>query len=498
MNRLVSKLAARRARLADDKGASLVLALIFITVVAVVMGVVLSYAETNLRTTVAMRGQAARAAAADGAAKVAINQLRRGTYDGTGDCFGTAGTTLPLPSFYTVAGTAGSAAVSCAPDTTNSVVSPITGANTPATALLTLGTAGDTDASPHAGDGIYAKINGSDDEILVKGGVAANSKINIFHGELHAEGGVKARGTCSGTIVPAVTCPNVTTNTADPDYGAPTLPTNVINPPVCNASATNAVQFNPGRYTNVTALNDATKCANLVYNFRPGTYYFDFNGIWTLKAGYVIGGTMTGNFKTATPPTNMATACESPVPADNATGWIHPAENHGVTFVFGGEARMYYDEAKVALCWSYSAGAPPVVVYGLKTTSTNCITQRSCALISTDKNGDFQAYMFGTVYAPQAYLNLDLKKALQFYFRGGVIAHNISIDGPGNTGTPTPMVAIPDRSTMPNRSVVWLNVYVCPAATTCAATGTPRLRAKINITTGTNREITVLSWSVQR
>ena len=494
---------AQRRRLADDSGTSLIFALIFITVVAIVMGVVLSFAETNLRTTVAMRAQAARAAAADGAAKVAIDNLRAGSYLGDGNCFG-ADAQLRMANFYTEASRSGqvtgSAAVSCAPDDTNTSVAPINDGNRPGNALITLGKPGDVDQSDNPGDGLYVKINGGkNDTVIVKGGVFSNSRINIFHGTLDAAS-VKARGACLGTIVPAVTCPNASTDIADPNYAAPTLPTNVRTPPACDNKEKNAVSFKPGVYTNVAALNAAMKCKKLVYNFEPGVYYFNFNGVWNLEAGYVIGGTMTGAYRTDNPP-DIATACHSPVPPDNPPAdWEPVAGQQGVTFVFGGTARMYLDgDAQVALCGQYSPSRPATVIYGLKTNATNDITRRKVALISSNKNGNFAAYLFGTVYAPQAWIDLNLKKDLQFFFRGGVVVHKLSIDGPGNTITPMPMVATPDRSTQPSQAVVWLNVHLCPAAATCTATGQPSLRAKVGITEESgSRRVTVLNWSVQR
>lgn len=525
MNRLVSKLAARRARLADDKGASLVLALIFITVVAVVMGVVLSYAETNLRTTVAMRGQAASSAAADGAAKVAVNELRRGPFDGSGDCFGTSGATRTLSNFYTSAGQTGSAAVSCALDTTNSATSPITTQNSPPNALIALGKSTDVDQSDQPGEAVYAKINGGDNTVNVEGGVFSQSKINIFHGELHANGTVKARGTCSGTITTTATkqCSYTTADTTgdDPGYTVPP-PTSTVDRsdlPPCSSSQSAEVPFSPGIYTNLHKLNAAMNCPGLVYHFNPGTYYFDFNGTWTIGDGYVIGGTTPPgvSYNTAHPPSDSAieTACQSPVPLDgNLASWTPPAPNLGVTFVFGSEAQVYFtDTAKVALCGNYSTTAPPIVIYGLKANYTvgsttikapvpnSCIMKRSCAIISTYKNAeDYEVYLNGTTYTPNAWVDLDLKKELQFFIRGGLIVHNVTIDGPGNTGTPTPMVGIPNRSTAPFRTIVWLNVYLCPGSATCAATGTPKLRVKVNITRSSAgvREATVLNWSVVR
>ena len=79
----------------DDRGASLVLALVFVTVVSLVIMATLTFADTSMRATIALRGNVAQTAAAQGAAQVAINELRTSTYVGTdGNCFGAAGAAL--------------------------------------------------------------------------------------------------------------------------------------------------------------------------------------------------------------------------------------------------------------------------------------------------------------------------------------------------------------------------------------------------------------------
>ena len=67
--------AARRAA-GDDTGASLVIALIMITVVALVVGSVLLFSDTGIRATVGLRSQASEAYSADSAAQVAVDKLR--------------------------------------------------------------------------------------------------------------------------------------------------------------------------------------------------------------------------------------------------------------------------------------------------------------------------------------------------------------------------------------------------------------------------------------
>ncbi|GAA1833801.1 hypothetical protein GCM10009682_60310 [Luedemannella flava] len=523
MTRVFRAIAARRARLADDSGASLVLALIFITVVAVVMGVVLSFAETNLRTTRALRSQAATASAADGAAKAAIDRITGNTYDlqDGSNCFG-SGSTLTLPNFYTDAGVAGSAMVECQLDGTNSDLADVNSHNRPANALTVLGRPGTIPDN----DAIYAKINGTSSTMKVKGGVVANADVNIFHGTLNAIGGTQARGTCSGNITPTA-CTNPGVDAVAPVYSTPPAPVvDRTDVPTCQTNPANPITFEPGLYTDWDKLNKAMSCKNKLYHFKPGNYFFDFDGVWKMVDGNVIGGKMTGNYKNSTNITNLAGACVSPVPPDDTTPWTHPDTDDGVTFVFGRKARLLIEnDAQVALCGRYREAAPPIVIQGLmenlgytitspvskqrtgtmlgrQTNATNCVDSFTCALITTDKNAnDFKAHILGTVYAPQDWVDLSLKKELEFYFHAGVIVNRFSVDGTGNTLAPTPMFAIPEKSPAPSRTVVWLKVYLCPGSGTCTAgAGQKRLLVKVNITDSrTNaRGITVLNWSVQR
>src|SRR3954447_6488435 len=105
-------------RLRDDDGAILIIAIIVVTVVALVVGAVLTRGDGSVRATVALRQVAGTTYAADGAAQVAINDLRTGFNTGNAEpagwafsnatgtgCFGynTDGSTvsrLPLPNFY--------------------------------------------------------------------------------------------------------------------------------------------------------------------------------------------------------------------------------------------------------------------------------------------------------------------------------------------------------------------------------------------------------------
>jgi hypothetical protein len=52
------------------------------------------------------------------------------------------------------------------------------------------------------------------------------------------------------------------------------------------------------------------------------------------------------------------------------------------------------------------------------------------------------------------------------------------------------------------RTVVWLNVYLCPGSSSCTAGGVQALRTKVSIVDSSglpvagSRQLTVLSWSL--
>ena len=67
------------------RGALLIIAIVIVTVVALVTGFVLTQGDGSLRATVALRDVAGASYAADGAAQVAINDLRTGYNIGDGE-----------------------------------------------------------------------------------------------------------------------------------------------------------------------------------------------------------------------------------------------------------------------------------------------------------------------------------------------------------------------------------------------------------------------------
>lgn len=414
----------RRLNPADDTGAMLVFALILITVVALVVGVLLSFGDTSVRTTVALRGQAAQVYGSDGAAEAAITALRRSPFNNDTSsstypkCFGAgpADDTLLLNNFYpgTTGGAASSAAVTCTPDPNTGAAGglvPITTANKPGNAILTIGT--------NAGeDGLNIKALSSSFPFKVHGSVVSNSNIRVTNGELESNVGVYARTGCVGAIVsnPPPACSSGPT--ADPGYQfepAFGSPANAVPPyrPVPAVAAANCpgkvVTFQPGYYDDAQALSSlmngtgSNPCKGSVWWFTPGIYYFDFhnssnpllggNDVWTVNDGHLIAGTPVDAAGTvlATPasPATVPGACQNPIKSTSAVG---------VQFLFGGDSQFQVTgDADAEICASYHPDRPPIAVYGVKSGSE---TQVPTATVKPSSVTSQDAVYSATVTAP--------------------------------------------------------------------------------------------------
>ncbi|HEU5109815.1 MAG TPA: hypothetical protein VFT95_14830 [Micromonosporaceae bacterium] len=373
----------------DDSGAALLLALVVVTVVAIGAAVLLTFVDTNIRTTVQLREQAADIYNADAAMDAAIDELRTNGADPAlgDDCFGSDGDRFRLPTGFYGADTA---VVECAldPDLDEREVmiacDPLGDCNRPGSAILTLGRVAGED-----GLNIQQPTGSS---LRVHGGVFSNSNINVVNGRLDTDTWVTARGACAGSItsVPAANC-NIGTVTnrygEDPLYAkdASTVPTH-RSLPACTTQRS-VVTFQPGYYDDAVGLSAMmdgnSQCRKSTWWFTPGVYYFDFRNsgtnrnpllpsgtnVWEMEDadGAIVAGTPVdadGNELAAPPVRSTAPggsivpgACDSPINNSTAKG--------GVQFIFGGDSRFVIKKGEAEICGTYSRTKPPVAVYGL-------------------------------------------------------------------------------------------------------------------------------------
>jgi Tfp pilus assembly protein PilE len=514
MRAFVQRLRERAPARGDDRGATLIYALIFVTVIAILAAAVLSLADANLRTTRAVRDQAAQAAAADGAAQVAINDLRNGTYFGppASNCFATSA--LDLQNFYQPpAGSSLSARVECAYDSSLSVRPGATGAGF---ALLTLPVGAQT--------GLALKATGSGG-MAVHGDVGSTGKTHVDAGRLEITGAFKSAscqidngGTISDASGPVTTLsPQCSTpSSGDPNYDLPTGAAPDVNGSWSNCTA-GLRTFQPGLYASNQALNALN--GNCAMNFFvPGIYWFAFVGLWETRNAKVVAGA------TAAPPAtvDMATACPSPF--DN------PPAGAGVMFVFGGNARWKLGnggQAAVCARLSQVSGQPPLAFFGVKSNvvgaagtvtppaANSCIRKDKdapgggpsapCATFQTINHSDIKLYLNGATYLPNGWVDVDLRGSANQFITGGLVVRQFQLFSPASATLPEPLSSGPLPGGGPGgaRTVVVLNVYVCPTGGSCTG-GTLQLKVKLGINDpsgapqGGQRQITVYSWSVQR
>jgi hypothetical protein len=130
-----------------------------------------------------------------------------------------------------------------------------------------------------------------------------------------------------------------------------------------------------------------------------------------------------------------------------------------------------------------------------------------CAVISTSSSYKGSFYIQGTTYTPSAVIDLTLSTVTQQVLRFGVIARSLWVKETGSITYSGPVIEVPDDSPGlgPGGTIVYLNVYVCPAAATCSSTtGKLGLKARVLIydASGTpsppGRQISIQSWATQR
>lgn len=353
----------------DEEGSALVLALVFLTVLGVFIGAVLSFGSTSLRTTIAVREQRDFVYAADGAVDGAINAIRSDA------SLGKKGGLCPdfVAPFYeadpsrtktvTVAcsGLSGSGASTGGSSST---------VNMPAQAVLALAASGE--------DGL---LQDSNNELRIRGSVVSGTTVHVpvdgasltvVNGTVTATDGC----TGNGTVTPACTAP--TGPVIDPGYGkrsdAPATPgpyRNLEDQEAACTVANSTVTFHPGLYTDAVSLSALTSatgsCPNSLFWFEPGVYYFDFVNAgsheWTVSGN--------GTMVVAGEPNGWVAA--TPKPSVSFPGACKTADDggtDGVQFIFGGDSRVYVNDAQFELCAKPTASEQQIAIYGMPSGAT--------------------------------------------------------------------------------------------------------------------------------
>ncbi|MGN6723485.1 MAG: hypothetical protein ACTHJM_12820 [Marmoricola sp.] len=390
-----------------DEGASLIFALILITVVAIITGALITQGNTNFAATVALRRVASTSYAADAAAKIAINDLVQGqnsgltstsastlgtvatntpngwvydnNTDGTG-CFGkdTSGNALgsiTLPNVYTdsQSATGFSAKVVCAPVAGTGLLAPGFYVQ-PQPSTSAFGRALTTVGTTNGADGINLKVLGSG-SLPIRGSVASTTTINVTNGPIQSSGAITANTSpCAssggGGYSPACTYGGITAP-ADPGSPlGPLLPTGAGLP--YRDPSTEGCSFLAGYYNNGAALSSAVNACATGAAFASGIYYFDFadGNPWTINTTVIGGQPGSG--------ASIPGRCVSPI--NNST-------TAGVQFVFGNNSQIVLgNSAQVELCGKGNGTNPPITIYQVQSDVSGTPTTLPAATAGTVGN----------------------------------------------------------------------------------------------------------------
>lgn len=332
--------------LKDDRGSSLVIALVFMTVFGILLAVVMGFIDASFRATLAVRDQSYSMYAGDAAIDASIHFYRSQFSNGrVGRPCPTYGPMSfgQAPDIYQVTVTCEGMANS------GSTFIPNFDETVPEQAILTLST---STVIP----GIL--VEPTTKNAKIKGDVWSNSTINVSGGTgfFDVLGAVTAKTGCNAPqriIATTLTC-TTSTERADPNYP---MATTIVPapPPSMPTCADSLLKFFPGTYTSVDALNTLTGNAGCgsgkTYWFQPGVYYFDFQDgdVWDIRQGttddfadYVAGTPRNWDPQLPLVLSNRPVFGESckteddfPPPPDP-----EPPIPTGVQFIFGGVSRL--------------------------------------------------------------------------------------------------------------------------------------------------------------
>lgn len=442
----------------DERGASMIMALVFVTVFGMTMAATLGYADQGFRTDRAVQERQSSLYGAGGALDTAIGAMRADLEWGAADA---ACATVPVVLMdgrraevtCTARGDAGavqgrSVRVGAPPDV-------------PSHALLT--------NSRPAEPGL-AQAGGT---LAVSGPVVASSSLVIAGGGTLDAGraAVHAGGACPvGQIVsrPAAVCNAPTTNEisdALTRVGAPSVARPAVRRvPSCPGQGA-YVALAPGQYDDaarLTALTDGS-CPGVVVHLLPGTFWFNFGqrGLaaqWRITdpAADVIAGTpkdWTPGPWRARPSLPVAGACD----ADHTAGAL---------LVFSRESALYVGAAhNVEVCASAAAEGQRIAIYGptastgapAEQVQTRCVVlARGCPFIMVTGwrvGATSQLRVHGTVLAPSGAIGIDFARGGQAQFDRGVLVRSVSTWG-SSSASLSPVFAVPaSASAIPDRVV---------------------------------------------
>lgn len=422
---------ARRERWGrrDERGASMLLALVFVTVFGMASAATLTYADTALRTNQATQQRQAVLYNANGAVDTAINAMRPVHAWGR-DGLACAGVDVSFEDGM-------SGAVACTPQSGSGVGSPpVQGGpskDAPTSALVTNARAAEPGINVRSG------------RLPVGGAVVATSAIDTSIGtQLDATNhAVSAAGACVAAQIlstPSASCPtSVSVAVADainavgvPNW-ATTTPRSV---PACPGTG-RYVPLQPGRYTDAAAFTALTSglCPGTVVHMLPGQFHLEFAQRGFAAQWRITDATVTVVAGTAngwTPPAEFANA--PTVPATGACSLTAA----GSLLTFSSESALYVGGARnVEFCGAAQANGQVVSILGpwLAMGLPEAQLQRRCVALprgcpflmvtsaAVGMAGVLRVH--GTVLAPTGTIGVDLRAGAVAQFNRGSIVRSV-------------------------------------------------------------------------
>ena len=335
----------RLVRSSGDEGSVLAIALAFLMVFGVYVGVVLQFSATGLRTMVTVRDVATGAYAGGGALDGAINAMRSAPTSGLAPAAALPCFTLPINEL----GNPRPITVTCPPRANSGA--PLGGTpSQPGCAVTAL--------SATASEGISVTSG----KTILQGGAQVNKRLTVPTGAtLDSHNYPVEAGQCSVTGTGKVLDSCIAGGAvADPNYPEPNATAAVLRTtlPACGPAT---LSLQPGIYRSTAALQAVLDCNDTTIVLDTGTYFFDFNAAGSHEVVFtgaarnsvLVGGARTG------------TTCDKTSP--------------GVDLAFGGDSRLRVTSGKVDLCALVPVAdstAQHIVLRGLKA-ATNFSTTRT-------------------------------------------------------------------------------------------------------------------------
>ncbi len=445
-----------------DEGTILLIVLFVTTVLAVLIGVVLTNVEVNLRNTTVAENLADKTYAADGGVEYVVQRLRQDP------------NSCSDPNLGPWVLNSTSVTLSCTPVTSATPTNSGWAVVTTAAGSASLSTR--VDPSFHS-----VKIKGP---TYVSGGLNLASDLTVENGPLLQANPCPVK---TGTLNGAITCTNMPV-----PVGKPALP--------CLASCGSAPQYSfvdraptasyttgsgcsvflPGRYAAPPILGPRNY-------FASGVYYFEFTGTIDVNGREVAGGAHRADEAPIATP-----AC-----ADDNTAGV--SDGTGVEWILGGGSAILVGstsgtsfELFARQPGSSAEGAAGISIRGVPTVAPPPGYTPSTTNIFSNAGGTSTSVgVHGMLYAPDAAVVVAGTGSVGSEFSGGIVASTLTLDPAGVATGSFGMVSSPAPPAVVDHQVIAITATASGGGTTKDVI----TRAVIELSNDANRSVVIDSWA---